>query len=132
MSSIVAFLQVITALLVVPLIAGWTAMWRRWLFEGDVRTWIVSLMPPSWVCNLPPSVIREKDPYDVCLFIMAESHMPKFLRKLLTCQLCATAWISGSGAILALGAMGNAWLLPLAWAAGAFMSFRIDKNTAPK
>lgn len=118
-----------SAIVAVGLIAFWTSMWLRWMFEGDVRNWIVAAMPDTWRAQTSKSDVLAMSADELTMFIAAESNMPVFLRGVLTCRLCASAWIAGAGVLFSIPLLGSLWLLPLVWACGAYLAHRIYKGT---
>lgn len=116
-----------TAIILVSvfLVALWTDMWLLWMFKGDVRNWIVSLMPPSWIAKTSKTDVLAMSEDELTLFIAAESDMPVFLRGVLTCSLCASAWLAGAGTLLTLPILPSFWIAPLVWGCSAYIANRM-------
>lgn len=118
-----------SAIVAAGLIALWTSMWLRWMFEGDVRNWIVAYMSDAWRAQTSKADVLAMSADELTMFIAAESNMPVFLRGVLTCRLCMSAWLSGIGALFALSLLASLWLAPLVWGCGAYLAHRIYKGT---
>lgn len=118
----------LTILVLVALVAGWTAAWLNWLFNGELRQFVVSKFPDRWISGTSRSDILHMSQDEFMIFMCTVSGMPEFLRGVLTCPLCLSAHVAGVGAILAARtiytASGGAWeIIPLVWAAGAVIGF---------
>jgi len=118
----------ITILILIALIAGWTAAWLNWLFNGEIRQFIVSKFPERWISGTSRSDICHMNQDEFMIFMCTVSGMPEFLRGVLTCPLCLSAHIAGAGTILAsrmiYTASGGIWeRSPLVWGTGAVIGF---------
>ena len=109
----------------VLLVAGFTAMWVAWLFQGSVRNWICACMSDRWRARTPRHEIMVMQPDDLLVFIVGVSDMPPLLRGLMTCPLCASAHVSLAATLFALPLIFSLWLLPLVWGCGAWIANRI-------
>lgn len=136
------------------LLSGWTAAWLEWLFRGEIRHAIVRwLLPPAWTQDVVGMDGDEVIPVeflssdDLSAAIAASYTMPAFLRGILTCPRCMSAHVAGAGALLLtacrawsllgfwLGgangcqllseAIATALCLPLVWATGAFVGYKL-------
>jgi hypothetical protein len=126
--AVSAGVDTLTILVSVALIAGWTAAWLNWLFNGELRQFVVSKFPDRWISGTSRSDIQHMSQDEFMIFMCTVSGMPEFLRGVLTCPLCLSAHVAGVGAILAARtiytAAGGSWeVIPLAWAAGAVIGF---------
>ncbi len=114
-------------LLLILLVAGWTAGWLNWLFNGELRQFLVSKFPRRWIGDIDRDEIAHMSAEDFMIFMCTSGSMPEFLRGVLTCPLCLSAHIAGAGTILAARAIiqvGGLWeLIPLVWATGAVIGF---------
>lgn len=123
----------IQVIIVTLLLAGWVAAWCNWLFNGEIRQFVVSRFPRRWLGSRDRSDIVHMGRDEFTLFVCTVDGMPEFLRGVLTCPLCLSAHIAGAGAILAARPIyvlsGGFWeLIPLAWAAAAVIGFLTIKK----
>jgi len=114
-------------IILTALIAGWTAGWLNWLFNGELRQFLVSKFPRPWIGAHSRSDIAHMDQEEFMVFMCTVSGMPEFLRGVLTCPLCLSAHVAGVGTILASRAIlqvSGFWeMIPLVWATGAVVGF---------
>lgn len=117
----------LSLLIVVALVAGWTAAWLNWLFNGELRQFVVSKFPARWIGGQSRSDIAHMGQEEFMIFMCTVNGMPEFLRGVLTCPLCLSAHVAGAGTILAsraiLQASGFWEMIPLVWATGAVIGF---------
>lgn len=123
----------IPVVLVTLLLAGWVAAWCNWLFNGEIRQFVVSRFPRKWIGSRDRSDIAHMGQEEFMMFVCTVDGMPEFLRGVLTCPLCLSAHIAGAGALLAARPIyllsGGLWeLIPLAWAAAAVIGFLTIKK----
>jgi len=119
-------LLTVNALGCVVLLALWVAAWLTWLFDGQVRSWIVALsFQRSWLVGVSRSHISDMDPAVLTVWLVAESTAPRKIRDLLSCPVCSSAYIAAVGLIqIAAIAPSDLWLAPLIWAGGAFSGLK--------
>jgi hypothetical protein len=113
-------------LIYLVLLSLWVSAWLGWSFQGEVRHFLFAyVFPSSWRAGFSRlemlGVLR--DEFD--MFLAATSNAPAFVRGLLGCPRCMSAWISAAGLapLLLLGV--DVWVLPLLWAAAAWVGHGI-------
>lgn len=123
----------ISILIVTLLLAGWVAAWINWLFNGEIRQFVISKFPRKWIGQADRTDIMFLTKDELMKFICTVDGMPEFLRGVLTCPLCMSAHVAGVGTILAAYPIyvlsGGFWsLIPLVWAAAAVVGFTSIKK----
>ncbi len=119
-------MQTTSILTCVLLLSLWTAAWLNWCFNGEIRNWIVALFPESWRGGTPRREILDMAPEDLLLYLCATSTAPRFFSSVLTCPRCLSAHVAGVGAIIITSAgVLDPWLIPLVWAAGAWVGLQL-------
>lgn len=111
------------------MVAGWTAAWLNWLFNGEIRQFIIAkFFPDRWIGGWSRLDILHMNNEELMMFLCTASGIPEFIRGVSTCPLCLSAYIAGFGALLSARAIyytsGGLWeLIPLVWALGAVIGF---------
>lgn len=123
----------ISVSIVTLLLAGWVAAWCNWLFNGEIRQFVVSRFPRRWIGSKDRSEIAHMSRDEFMMFVCTVGGMPEFLRGVLTCPLCLSAHIAGVGTILVARPIyvwsgGFLEIIPLAWAAAAVIGFLTVKK----
>lgn len=123
----------ISVILITILLAGWVAAWCNWLFNGEIRQFVVSKFPRKWIGSRDRSDIAHMGQVEFMQFVCTVGGMPEFLRGVLTCPLCLSAHIAGVGTLLAARPIyvlsSGFWeIIPLAWAAAAVLGFLTIKK----
>lgn len=120
--------MVIDLMVITGLIAGWTAAWINWLFNGELRQFVVSKFPRRWIGDTDRTDIAFMDKEEFMRFVCTTAGMPEFLRGILSCPLCMSAHVAGTGAIMGARSIyivtdGRWETIPLVWAAAAVIGF---------
>lgn len=114
------------------LIAGWTAAWLHWMFDGDIRRFLFAkVFPTSWRGGREPTDIMLMSGEEFMMFLGIESSAPAFVNGVLSCPACSSAYVSAVGIVLALfgGILTcNLLAVPLVWAAAAWAGHRLHKH----
>ena len=118
----------ISILILTLLLAGWVAAWSNWLFNGEIRQFIVSKFPRKWIGATDRTDIAFMNKDEFLRFVCTVGGMPEFLRGVLVCPLCLSAHIAGVGVALLIRPIyvlsGGLWeIIPLVWAAASVIGF---------
>ena len=119
-------MEALTALLLVAL---WVAAWSNWIFSGSIRQFLFAkIFPVSWRASRSDSYIMALSAVETDTFITVESTAPPFLRGILFCPSCFSAYSAAAGAVLTLPLLGIdlIFLAPLVWAGGAWCGFKLS------
>jgi len=120
-----------TETLIIALLASlWVAAWLHWCFSGEIRHFAFALVfPASWRAGRSAEDVMLMDSSEFAMFLAAESEAPAFVRGVLGCPGCLSAWLSGAGIVLALlsGCL-SVWLAPLVWGAAAWTGHRLHSK----
>jgi hypothetical protein len=113
--------------LIIPLVAGWTAAWLHWFFEGDLRHALFAFVfPEAWRADRAKEDIATLDREEFEMFLAAESAAPPFVRGVLGCPGCFSAYVSASGTALGIASFFfPIFLVPLVWATAAWVGHRL-------
>jgi hypothetical protein len=116
-----------TALVYVAFVAIWTSAWLHWFFKGEIRHFLFAkVFPAAWRAGREPSDILTADREEFEMFLAGESDAPAFIRGVLGCPGCLSAYISAVGTVLAFFAFWpSVFLVPLVWAGGAWIGHRL-------
>lgn len=117
-------------LIAYALAALWTAAWLHWFFRGELRQFLFCyVFPESWSAGRPVEDILSMLTDEFDMFMAAESQAPRFVRGVLGCPGCLSAYISAVGTLFAVLAFGAPWLAaPLLWAAAAWTGHRLHHH----
>jgi hypothetical protein len=121
----------IVALLGVPLVALWVSAWLFWTFHGELRQFLFCyVFPKSWRVGRDKFDIMTLSRTKFEMFLGAESEAPGFVRGVLGCPGCLSAYVSASGTVLFAAAfLPISWctliIIPLVWAPSAYAGHRI-------
>lgn len=104
------------------LTTGWTAAWYMWMFQAEIRHAIIyRWFPEEWLGGVDIDDVMLMDNDELSTFIAA-SEAPAFLRGLLVCPRCVSAYTSLVGTLMVLPLIDSLLLAPLVWASSAFFS----------
>ena len=124
-------MYVLLIVVIVTLIAGWNAAWLYWIFNGEIRHALFAFVfPESWRAGRDKKDLLMLDREDFEIFLAAESSAPAFVRGVLGCPGCLSAYVSVTGT--ALGTAGfffPIFLVPLVWASAAWAGHRLLHHT---
>jgi hypothetical protein len=113
-------------LIYLVLLSLWVSAWLGWSFRGEVRHFLFAyVFPSAWRSGYSRremlGVLRE----DFDMFLAATSNAPAFVRGLLGCPRCMSAWVSAAGLVPLLLLGVDVRVLPLLWAAAAWVGLHM-------
>lgn len=117
--------------LIALLVVGWTAAWLYWFFEGELRHALFAFVfPESWRADRAKEDLLTLNREEFEIFLAAESAAPPFVRGVLGCPGCFSAYVSASGTALGVASFFfPIFLVPLVWASAAWAGHRLLHNT---
>jgi len=110
------------------LTAGWTAAWLEWMFRGDILHLLIRLLPKKWTRDIATDEdmpLMAMTNYELMMAIAGSQSLPRFFRGIFSCPRCMSAHVAGIGSIIALSSGEVTWLVPLTWATGAWLGFKL-------
>lgn len=127
--------MMLSVIIVALLLAGWTSAWLNWIFNGEIRQFMIAkFFPTAWLGGRDRVDIQYMNQEEIVTFLCGSSSAPEFIRGVLSCPLCLSAHIAGVGALFAARAVytfsGGLWeLVPLVWASAAVFGYlRVKKE----
>mgnify|MGYP003626247234 FL=1 len=114
-------------LISLPLLSLWVAGWLHWIFNGQVRHFLFAyLCPAGWRADQSPAEIMLTSSDEFDMFLAAESQAPAFVRGVLACPACMSAYVSAVGLLFYAIAFGpSIFILPLLWVGAAWVGHRL-------
>jgi hypothetical protein len=132
--------MVASTLLSLALLSLWVAAWLRWVFEGDIRQFLFAkVFPARWRAGRAPEEVLHMMKDEITSFLAIESAAPEFVNGVLGCPVCLSAHLAAAGlpfvAVATVASAGTGGqlvaglsLLPLLWAAGAWVGNRLHSK----
>lgn len=122
----------LSSIAILPLVALWTAAWLHWFFRGELRHFLFAyLFPGSWRAGLDRATTMSLNPTNFDKFLTAKSSAPRFIRGVLGCPACFSAYVSGAGMVLGITSIFYPLaLVPLVWASAAWLGHQAFSLTS--
>lgn len=120
---------------VLALVSLWVAAWLHWVFSGEIRQFLFAkVFPQAWRASYTPDEVLMEDDFET--FLSVVSTAPLFVRGVLGCPGCLSAYISAAGTLIGVVVLFAMlvppfvciFVAPLIWAGSAWVGHRLYQH----